>query len=120
MFCTLLFEIATYYIYYEYLSLGYCSSAAAKFFLHSLSRFLDLKNLSLELPAEFRGYYSPDEYVRSQRYLKENARFSYISSAFDLSLMLLVIFLGLFNIVDIWIRSFECSPIVSGLMLLLG
>ena len=86
------------------------------FFLHTLSRFLDHKNLSLDLPIEFKGYYSPDEYVRSQKYLRENTRFSYIASSFDLLLILLVIFLGLFNTLDLWIRAFGYSPIVTGLM----
>ena len=40
------------------------------FLLHALSRFLDLNNQSLELPAEFKDYYSPDEYGRSLEYTK--------------------------------------------------
>jgi STE24 endopeptidase len=86
------------------------------FFLQTLSRFLDLKHLSIDLPLEFKGYYSQDEYARSQQYLKENTRFSYITSAFDLLIILLVIFLGLFNTVDLWVRGFGYSPIVTGLM----
>ena len=87
-----------------------------QFFLYTLSRFLDLNNLHPELPAEFKGYYSPDEYGRSQEYLKENTRFSYLTSTFDLLLILLVIFLGLFNTIDIWIRSFGFSSLITGLM----
>ena len=87
-----------------------------EYFLHTLSRFLDLKCLSTKLPHEFKGHYSPDEYVRSQKYLRENTRFSYIASSFDLLLILLVIFLGLFNTLDLWIRAFGYSPIVTGLM----
>ena len=40
-----------------------------EFILHTLSKILDLKNLSTELPVEFKGYYSEEEYVRSQKYL---------------------------------------------------
>lgn len=86
------------------------------FFLHTLSRFLDHKNLSLELPVEFKGYYSSEEYARSQKYLKENTRFSYLTSAFDLLLILFVIFFGLFNTVDLWLRGFGFSSFVTGLM----
>ena len=86
------------------------------FFLHTLAKFLDLKNLSTELPAEFEDYYSKKEYARSQEYLKANSRFSYFSSSFDLLLILLVIFLGLFNALDIWIRGFGYSPITTGLI----
>ena len=62
-----------------------------EFVLHTLSKILDLKNLSTELPVEFKGYYSEEEYVRSQEYLKENIRFSYITSTVDLIIILLVI-----------------------------
>ncbi len=86
------------------------------YFLHSLSRFLDLNCLSTKLPEEFNGHYSPDEYIRSQEYLKENSRFSFLTSSFDLLLILLVIFLGVFNTIDLWVRSFDFSPIVTGLM----
>ena len=86
------------------------------YFLHFLSRFLDLKRLSTKLPEEFNGYYSADEYVRSQEYLRENSRFSFFTSSFDLLLILLVIFLGLFNTMDLWVRSFGYSPIVTGLI----
>ena len=87
-----------------------------EFFLHTLSRLLDLKNLRSELPVEFKGYYSSDEYVRSQEYLRTSTRFSYVTSTFDLFIMLLIIFMGLFNTVDLWLRSFGCSSIITGLM----
>ena len=84
--------------------------------LHALSRFLDLKNLSTNLPDEFIGHYSSEEYTRSQEYLRENTRFSYFTSSFDLMIILLVIFLGIFNILDLWIRDFGFSPLISGLI----
>ena len=83
-----------------------------EFFLYTLSRFLDLKHLSTDLPGEFKGYYSSEEYARSQKYLKENTRFSYLTSAFDLLLILFVIFFGLFNTVDLWLRTFGFSSII--------
>lgn len=87
-----------------------------QFFLHFLSSYLDLKKLSSKLPDEFKGHYSDSEYARSQTYLQENTRFSYLTSSFDLLLILLVILLGLFNNVDVWIISFGFSPIVTGLL----
>ena len=86
------------------------------YFLHALSRFLDLKNLSTDLPDEFTDHYSSEEYARSQEYLRENTRFSYFTSSFDLIVILLVIFLGLFNTIDLWLRDFGFSPIISGLI----
>ena len=87
-----------------------------EYFLHTFSRFLDLKNLSTVLPTEFVDYYSAEEYTRSQQYLRDGTRFTYITSTFDLFIILLVMFLGLFNVVDVWVRGFEFSPIVSGLL----
>ena len=86
------------------------------YFLHALSRFLDLKNMSTNLPDEFIDHYSSEEYTRSQEYLRENTRFSYFTSSFDLMVILLVIFLGIFNILDLWIRDFGFSPLISGLI----
>ena len=86
------------------------------YFLHALSRFLDLKNLSTNLPDEFIDHYSSEEYTRSQEYLRENTRFSYFTSSFDLMVILLVIFLGIFNILDLWIRDFGFTPLISGLI----
>ena len=87
-----------------------------EFFLRTLSKFLDLKNLSTELPEEFKGYYSQDEYTRSQQYLSENTRFSYIVSSVNLIIILLVIYLGLFNNIDLWVRGLGFSPIITGLL----
>ena len=55
---------ADYYIYH------------LEFVLYNLSRFLDLKNLSIILPDEFKGYYNDEEYSKSQKYLKKNTVFS--------------------------------------------
>ena len=72
-----------------------------EYFLHTVSRFLDLKNLSTELPKEFINHYSREEYARSQEYLRENTRFSYLISSFDLVVILMVISLGVFNSIDL-------------------
>ena len=87
-----------------------------EYFLHTVSRFLDLKNLSTELPKEFINHYSREEYARSQEYLRENTRFSYLISSFDLVVILMVISLGVFNSIDLWIRDFGYSPIATGLI----
>jgi len=92
------------------------SALLLEYFLHTLSNLLDLKNLSTELPKEFKGYYSSDEYARSQQYLRENIRFSHLTSTLNLLVIFLVIFLGLFNTLDLWIRAFGYSSIVTGLM----
>ena len=87
-----------------------------EFILFNLSHHLDLKNISTSLPNEFRGYYSASEYTRSQEYLMENTRFSYLTSAVDVIIILMVILFGLFNNVDLWLRDFAFSPMVTGLL----
>ena len=87
-----------------------------EFILFNLSKHLDLQNISTNLPNAFKGYYSANEYARSQDYLAENTRFSYLTSAVDLLIILIVILLGVFNNVDLWIRDFGFSPMVTGLL----
>ena len=55
-----------------------------EFILYNLARHLDLQNISTSLPNEFKAHYSESEYARSQEYLMENTRFSYLTSSFDL------------------------------------
>ena len=87
-----------------------------EFILFNISRRLDLQNISTSLPNAFKGYYSANEYARSQDYLAENTRFSYLTSSVDLIIILIVIFLGIFNNVDVWLRGFGFSPMVTGLL----
>jgi len=87
-----------------------------EFFLHYLSRRLDLKNLDMKLPDEFKNYYSEDEYARSQEYLRANTQFALITSSFNLFIILSVILLGLFNVADVWVRNYNLHPIPSGLL----
>ena len=54
-----------------------------EFMLFNLSHHLDLKNITTSLPNAFKGYYSESEYARSQEYLMENTRFSYLTSGVD-------------------------------------
>ena len=87
-----------------------------EFILNSVSRYLDLKNLSVKLPVEFKNYYSQDEYERSQEYFRENAHFLYLTSTLYLFVTITIIFSGFFNVIDLWLRSYEFSPIITGLL----
>ena len=87
-----------------------------EFIIFNLSRHLDLQNIATSLPNEFKGYYSASEYTRSQEYLVENTRFSYLTSAVDVLIILMVILFGLFNNVDLWLRDLAFSPMVTGLL----
>ncbi len=66
----------------------------AKFFIDTLARWLNLRSLKPEAPAEFRDLYDPDEYARSQEYARVNTRFHFIESGFHLVLFLIFWFVG--------------------------
>ena len=87
-----------------------------EFGLRTISKYLDLKQISSTLPDSFKNYYDAKKYKKSQEYLKENTQFSYLTSTFDIILIIIVIVSGLFNNLDLLIRSWEFSPIVNGLL----
>ncbi|MCF6246759.1 MAG: M48 family metallopeptidase [Desulfobacula sp.] len=80
-----------------------------------IADLLNLKNLKKNLPKEFEGYYNNDKYLDSQNYLKTNTKFGFITSGFDIVVILTFWFSGGFNFLDKYIRSFEFGPITSGL-----
>ncbi len=81
----------------------------------SIANLLNLRNLKKNLPKEFEGYYDNKKYLESQNYLKTNTKFGFITSGFDMVVLLIFWFSGGFNLIDTYIRSFEFGPIASGL-----
>ena len=87
-----------------------------EYVLSIISRQLNLKSLTTDLPEEFVGFYDEDKYAQSQNYTRANSSFGRISSTFNFLLILAVIFLGLFDTLDQYARSFGYSPIITGLI----
>ena len=87
-----------------------------EFALRSIARYLNLKALDPKLPNEFEGFYDGDKYRQSQEYTRAGAKFAYVSSTFDLCLILAFILMGGFNIVDDFVRGLGLSPIPTGLI----
>ncbi len=87
-----------------------------EFVLRSVARYLNLKTVDGKLPAEFKGFYDEEKYSQSQEYMKANTKFAYVSSTFDMVLIVGFILLGGFNFVDQLIRGFELTPMLSGLL----
>ena len=85
-----------------------------EFLLRSIARHLNLKALSPNLPAEFVGFYDEEKYRQSQDYTKVNAKFAYVSSSFDLAVILGFILMGGFNFVDGLARSWTSLLILRG------
>ena len=97
-----------YWIIIASLCLDYC--------LNNFARYLDIKNLSTNLPTEFQTYYDNKKYSLSQKYFLDNTKLSFITSSFNLFLILVVIYFGLFNSLDLEIRSLNCPPVFSGIL----
>ena len=62
--------------------------------------YLNRKNRSLELPDRLRGIYNEDEYKKSQQYESDNQKLSFISSTFNLIVIITFISLEGFAYVD--------------------
>jgi STE24 endopeptidase len=94
------------------------------FALDIVSNQLNLKSLSKDLPKEFAGVYDEETYAKSQEYTKVRTRFGYLTTTFDLILLLAFWFSGGFNWLDQIVRSWEFGELVTGIVyimiLLLG
>ena len=87
-----------------------------EYVLSFVSRQLNLKSLTTNLPQEFVGFYDEEKYAKSQNYTRANSSFGRISSTFNFILILAVIFLGIFDMLDQYARSFGYSPLITGLI----
>jgi len=86
------------------------------YLLDVLSSWLNLRHLSEELPGEFEGFYDGERYRTSQRYLRENTRFSLVRSSLGTGLLLVFIPAGGFDLVDRCARGFGQGEVVTGLI----
>ncbi len=86
-----------------------------EFLLHCIARYLNLKALSPDLPTEFVGFYEEEKYHQSQEYARAKAKFAYVSSSFDLIVIVGFILMGGFNYVDGLARGWTSMPIFAGL-----
>lgn len=86
------------------------------FILSSAADSLNIKALQKHVPDEFKGIYDEETYGKSQEYTRVRTRFGIITSLFDLAVLLAFWFMGGFNFVDEWARSFDYSALVTGLV----
>ncbi len=84
--------------------------------LSATAAWLNLGNISEELPDEFRGFYDQERYRNSQIYLRETTIFGLIHDSFHLVIILAFILAGGFNYVDHLARSAGQGPIATGLI----
>ena len=84
--------------------------------LSTTAAWLNLRNISEELPDEFQGFYDEERYRKSQQYLRETTIFGLIHDTFHLLIILAFILAGGFNFVDNIARSAGAGTIGTGLM----
>ncbi|HEY4798063.1 MAG TPA: M48 family metallopeptidase [Bacteroidia bacterium] len=78
--------------------------------------FLNLKNLSPELPEEAKEIYDKEKYRKSQEYYKTNHNFSMLTSSVTFIAMLAMLFFNGFAWVDLFVRSYTENPILMALL----
>jgi STE24 endopeptidase len=79
------------------------------------ANLLNLRSLRSEVPPALEGVYQPEDYRRSQEYVRANIRFDFITATFSLAVVLSFWFAGGFNYLDQIVRSWGFMPILSGL-----
>jgi STE24 endopeptidase len=84
--------------------------------LGAAANLLNLKSLRAELPPALEGVYQPEDYRRSQEYVRTNTRFDFITSTFGLAVLLSFWLAGGFNYLDQIVRPWEFGPILTGLL----
>ena len=71
-------------------------------------KYLDYLNISVltsEVPDELKGIYDEEKYKKSQLYTKINTKLSFVTSAFGLILILIMLFGQGFALLDQWVRQ---------------
>ncbi len=84
--------------------------------LNLAADLLNLSRLEKKLPPEYADIYDPDRYEKSQKYLKVNTRFGWVTGTFDLLVVLIFWFAGGFALLDVWVRGLGHGPVISGLI----
>ena len=89
---------------------------ALEYTLTILGNVLNLRALRGDLPSEFADVYDADAYRKSQEYTRVTTRFKLLASSFDLIVLLVFWWAGGFNMVDVWLRGFGLSTLITGLL----
>lgn len=87
----------------------------ANYIIDLVSDMLNLKSLQSDLPEEFETLYDSDAYEKSQNYTRVQTKFGFISGIFDLLVLLIFWFAGGFNYLDLIVRGWGGSPVMTGL-----
>ncbi len=87
-----------------------------EYVISSVSSFLDLGNINPDIPDHFKKAYDKKKYAKSQEYLKTKTKFSLVSSTFSIVLIFLVIHLGIFGVLNVFVNLQTNHFILQGLL----
>ena len=77
--------------------------------------YLNLQNKQSKLPESLKGIYDPEEYQRSLEYQRTLSKFSFLTSAFGIVVILTVLLTGVFGALDRWLQPQIQNPILLSL-----
>lgn len=86
------------------------------YIVETMADYLNVKNISNEIPAEFESYYDQEKYTKAQEYLRERTKFTVNYATFFTFIQIVFIMAGGFNFVDKVARSFGFGEIITGLV----
>ncbi len=87
-----------------------------QFLLESILDSLNAKHFDDPIPKELKDVYNKEEYHKSQKYKKENAKFGFFSSLVSVILTIAFFFFKGFAYVDAFVRQFSDNEIVLTLL----
>ena len=92
------------------------SAIIIEYLLSSVGSFLDLRNITPEIPKDFQDAYDEEKYSKSQEYLKARTKFSLFSSTFSLILIMVVIHTGIFGNLNDFVNAQTDHYMLQGLL----
>ncbi len=87
-----------------------------EFALDIVANSLNLKALRSEAPPELKGVYEPEEYLKSQGYTRTTTRFHFVTTTFNLALLLGFWLAGGFDYLDGVVRAPGLHVVVTGVL----
>jgi len=92
------------------------SALLLNYFIDLIADYLNLRYLQSQLPDEFKDIYDEDVYRKSQEYTKIKTKFGFITSTFNLLLILIFWFFEGFNYLDLFLRQSFTNEIILGVI----
>ena len=86
-----------------------------EYILNCSVSYLNLGALDPKLPKEFINTFDEEKYIKTQEYTKVNTKYSFLTSTLSLVISLSFIFGGVYNEIDLYVRSVGFNDIVTGL-----